>query len=60
MEKQGKEPSEDSYSVLTADLEYNADLNGAINLGKRFEGYTPSDGATLDTALNFGVMNYGL
>jgi len=37
-------------------LEYNADLNGAINIAKRFSEQCLENGAAFDTALNSGAV----
>ncbi len=38
--------------VCGCGLQYNTDLNGALNIAKRFEGYMLSDGAVSEPALN--------
>ena len=48
----GKRVTQGFFKCPSCRLEYNADLNGAINLAKRFEGYMLSNGASLDNALN--------
>jgi len=53
---EGKRPFQGLFKCPYCGLEYNADLNGAINIAKRSLGYMPSDGAVLDTALNSGEM----
>lgn len=52
----GKRPSQGLFKCPNCGLEYNADLNGAINIAKRSLGYMPSDGAVFDTAHNSGDM----
>lgn len=52
----GKRPFQGLFVCSTCGIEYNADVNGAINIAKRSLGYMPSDGAVLDTALNSGEM----
>jgi len=55
---EGKRPSQGLFKCLNCGLEYNADLNGAINIAERFESYMLSNGAAFDTAHNSGVMNH--
>lgn len=55
--KMGRRPSQGLFKCPNCGLEYNADLNGAINLAKRFSEQGLENGAVLDTALNSGVMN---
>jgi putative transposase len=49
---EGKRISQGLFKCPTCGLEYNADLNGAINLFKRFDGYMLSNGVVFDTAQN--------
>ena len=49
---EGKRISQGLFRCPTCGLEYNADLNGAINLFKRFDGYILSNGVVFDTAQN--------
>ena len=51
---EGKRPFQGLFKCPNCGLEYSADLNGAINIAKRFEDYMFSNGATLDMAQNFG------
>ena len=46
----GKRPVQGLFQCPTCRLEYNADLNGAINLAKRFLEQSFRNGATLDMA----------
>ncbi|QLJ53099.1 MAG: hypothetical protein Sv326_0924 [Candidatus Fermentimicrarchaeum limneticum] len=49
---EGKRISQGLFKCPTCGLEYNADLNGAINLFKRFDGYMLSNRVVFDTAQN--------
>jgi putative transposase len=49
---EGKRVSQSLFRCPTCSLEYNADLNGAINLFKRFDGYMLSNGVVFGTAQN--------
>jgi putative transposase len=49
---EGKRISRGLFRCPTCSLEYNADLNGAINLFKRFDSYILSNGVVFDTTLN--------
>ncbi|QLJ52410.1 MAG: hypothetical protein Sv326_0235 [Candidatus Fermentimicrarchaeum limneticum] len=49
---EGKRVSQGLFRCPTCGLEYNADLNGAINLFKRFDGYMLSNGVVFDTTQN--------
>lgn len=49
---EGKRVSQGLFRCPNCGLEYNADLNGAINLFKRFDGYMLSNGVVFDTAQN--------
>jgi len=49
---EGRRVSQGLFRCPTCGLEYNADLNGAINLFKRFGGYMLSNGVVFDTAQN--------
>lgn len=55
-EKRGKRPFQGLFVCPHCGMEYNADLNGAINIAKRSLDYTSIDGAVLDTARNSGEM----
>jgi len=48
----GKRPFQGLFKCSNCGLEYNADLNGAINIGKRFSEQVLENGAVFDTALN--------
>lgn len=50
----GKRPSQGRF-VCSVCGEYNADLNGAINQGKRLSGYILDNGGLFDSPLNSGV-----
>jgi putative transposase len=52
---EGKRISQGLFRCPTCDIEYNADLNGAINMFKRFDGYMLSNGVVFDTAQNLGM-----
>lgn len=54
--KRGKRPFQGLFMCPHCGMEYNADLNGAVNIAKRSLDYTSIDGAVLDTALNSGEM----
>ncbi len=54
--KRGKRPFQGFFVCPHCGMEYNADLNGAINIAKRSLDYMSIDGAVLDTALNSGEM----
>jgi transposase len=49
---EGRRISQGLFRCPTCGHEYNADLNGAINLFKRFDGYMLSNGVVFDTAQN--------
>ena len=54
----GRRLSQARFKCPSCGLDYfSADLNGAINIAKRFSSYIGENGAAFDTALNFGVMN---
>jgi putative transposase len=49
---EGKRVSQGLFKCPTCDIEYNADLNGAINLFKRFSEHVLENGVVFDTAQN--------
>lgn len=52
---EGQRLSQARFKCPSCGLDYfNADLNGAINIAKRFSSYMGENGATLDIALNSG------
>ena len=53
----GTRASQGLFRCLSCGLEYSADLNGAINIFKRFSEQVLENGAVFDTAHNSGVMN---
>jgi putative transposase len=54
--EEGRRPHQGLFKCPSCRLEYNADLNGAINIAKRFSEQCLEDGAAFDTALNSGVV----
>jgi len=54
--KRGKRISQGFFMCPHCEIEYNADLNGAINIAKRSLDDMSSDGAVLDTTHNSGEM----
>lgn len=54
--EKGRRPFQGLFICSSCGLEYNADLNGAINIGKRFSEQVLKNGAVFDTALNSGDM----
>jgi len=51
----GKRLSQARFTCPNCGLDYfNADLNGTINIAKRFPSYTGENGAVFDTAHNSG------
>jgi len=57
-ENKGIRPTQGFFICSTCGLEYNADLNGAINIAKRFSEQVLGNGAAFDTALNSGVVSH--
>lgn len=52
----GSRPYQGLFKCPNCGLEYNADVNGAINIVKRFSEQCLENGAAFDTALNSGEM----
>ena len=52
----GRRPHQGLFKCTSCGLEYNADLNGAINIAKRFSEQCLENGAAFDTALNSGAV----
>lgn len=52
----GKRPVQGLFVCPHCGLEYNADLNGAVNIAKRFSEQVLENGAVLDTAHNSGEV----
>jgi putative transposase len=51
---EGKRPAQGLFQCPACELEYNADLNGAINLAKRFSEQSLGNGAVFDKAYTLG------
>lgn len=49
----GERLSQGLFRCPSCNLVYNADLNGAINIAKRFSNYMLENGASLATPVNF-------
>ncbi len=54
--QKGKRVTQRLFNYANCNLEYNADLNGAINIAKRFEGYMLSDGVALAQPLTSPLL----
>lgn len=54
--EKGKRPFQGLFKCHNCGIEYNADLNGAINIAKRFSEQVLENGVAFDTALNYGDL----
>jgi transposase len=54
--ERGSHPYQGLFKCSNCGLKYNVDLNGAINIARRFSEQCSGNGAAFDTALNSGEV----